>query len=626
MCGIVGAVHFDPHFQVSEQDLRAMADRIVHRGPDDHGYFCHKQAGIGMRRLSIIDLGGGHQPMYTPDRQSAIVFNGELYNYREEAAALRRAGYPLRTNSDTEVVLGMYATYGDEFLTRLNGMYGFAILDQAQTSLLLVRDRIGVKPVYYYRNESMLVFGSEIKALLAYPGVRAELDMEMLPVYFKHGFIPAPRTLFRNIYKLPPAHVMRVRGADVSIAPYWSLCFAHKHQGTERQVLTELGELLESSVSMQMVADVPLGAFLSGGLDSSGIVHLMSRREAGEVNTYSVGFEASYAMHDESAEAAQFARAYGTNHHAIVARPDVADLFPRLIGALDEPLADSSFVVTYLVAELAAQSVKVILSGVGGDEIFSGYRRYLFASLDNYLARLPRVVRHRLLPWLVQFLPADRNSSFLNVLRLAKRYLAPGDVAGVHKYSQYVAVLDQRLIGDFVHTYRDSGDDTLLSAVQRSDASEILDQVMCYDFNGSLPEQLLMLTDKMTMATSIEARVPYLDHRLVEFMAATPSAMRVKGLRLRHLQKEYLTGKIPSEVIERKKRGFGAPFGEWVRRDLTELMSDYLSPARLAAQGLLNPQIAQHAMSQHLARREDHADFLLANLSFQIWYDTYLAA
>lgn len=624
MCGIVGAVHFERARAVREGDLRAMADRIIHRGPDDHGYHACGHVGIGMRRLSIIDLGGGHQPMFAREGRLSIVFNGELYNYREEAAALRQAGHGLHTQSDTEVVLGLFATQGVASLSRLNGMYGFAVYDEDADRLTLVRDRLGVKPVYYFRDGTQLVFASEIKALLAYPGVQAELDLEMLPVYFKHGYVPAPRTLFRNIFKLPPAHVLEVTAGTVTVRPYWQLSFAHKHAAGEADVLARLGGLLDSAIGMQMVADVPLGAFLSGGLDSSGIVDLMRRSGADSINTYSIGFEAGYAMHDESADAARFAADYGTNHHAILARPDVAGLMPDLIRQLDEPLADSSFVVTYLVAQLAAKSVKVILSGVGGDEIFSGYRRYLFATLDDYAALLPAVVRNRLLPALVRHLPADRGSTLLNVLRLAKRYLEQGGGDGVERYSHYVAVLNAGLVRDFVKAYGGELQDPLAVTMRGTDASAILDKVMYYDLNGSLPEQLLMLTDKMTMATSIEARVPYLDHRLVEFMAATPPSMRLKGFRLRHLQKHYLKGRIPDYVLERRKRGFGAPFGEWVRKDLNAMVNDYLSPARLSRQGLLDPQIAQHALAQHMARKEDHSDFLLANLSFQIWLDAFM--
>jgi len=626
MCGIVGVYHFEGDYVVAEADIAAMAEQIVHRGPDDHGYFVEGNVGLGMRRLSIIDLAGGHQPMFTPDGRSAIVFNGELYNYREEASALRKAGYALATQSDTEVVLGLYATRGDTFLERLNGMYGFAVLDRAERRLTLVRDRLGVKPLYYYRDEAKLVFASEIKALLAYPGVAAELETGMLPVFYRYGFVPSPATLFRRIHKLPPGQCLRIQGGQVSITPYWDLSFADKHGLSEADTLERLDELLQDAVGRQMIADVPLGAFLSGGLDSSGIVHLMGAQGAGRVSTYSIGFGADYSVHDESSDAAVFARDYGTDHHAITVNPDVAALIPRLVRALDEPLADSSFVVTYLVAELAAETVKVILSGVGGDEIFSGYRRYLFAGLDRYLAMLPAPARERWLPRLARGLPADRNSRLLNLLRLAKRYLETDAATPMARYSHFVSVLSEDVIADLVTTAGSATADPLAAAMSACDATEVLDSVMYFDLKGSLPEQLLMLTDKMTMAKSLEARVPYLDHRVVELMAATPPSMRLKGLRLRHLQKEYLSSRIPDYVLKRKKRGFGAPFGGWIRTDLNEMMHDYLSPDRLRAQGLLDPQVAGAALDAHLARREDHTDFLLASLSFQIWYDAYIAA
>jgi len=623
MCGIVGVYHFDPDARVVEQDLKAMADRIVHRGPDDHGYFTEGRAGLGMRRLSIIDLAGGHQPMQTDDGRCVIVFNGELYNYREEAAALDRIGYRRKTQSDTEVVLGLYATAAESFLDRLNGMFGFAVLDRVKGELTLVRDRLGIKPVYYYRDERKIVFASEIKALLAYPDVQTELDRDMLPVYFRHGFVPAPRTLFRRIYKLPPGHRMTVRGAQVSIAPYWDVSFADKHQLSEPEALERLDELMQSAIRMQMIADVPLGAFLSGGLDSSGIVHLMSAQGVADINTYSIGFDRDYSVHDESSEAAVFARDYHTNHHAIVVRPDVAGLIPRLVRALDEPLADSSFVVTYLVSELARESVKVILSGVGGDEIFGGYRRYLFASLDRYTNFLPAAVRDRWLPALARRLPADRNSQILNVLRLAKRYLGKGGDTPIGRYGHFLAVLDDELLAEAVHG-GGLEQDPLRETMTHTDAREVLDQVMYFDLKGSLPEQLLMLTDKMTMAKSLEARVPYLDHRLVEFMAQTPTSMRVRGFELRYLQRAYLRPRLPSYVLERKKRGFGAPFGGWIRTDLASMMQDYLGADRLRRQGLFDADVTGRMLAEHMARKEDRTDFLLAALSFQIWHEEYI--
>ena len=624
MCGIVGVAYFDTERQVIEKDLRSMADRIIHRGPDDHGYLVRRNFGIGMRRLSIIDLAGGHQPVVSSDEQSAIVFNGELYNYREQTQALTQRGYALRTQSDTEVALGLYEVFGEDFLERLNGMFGFALLDSRSNSLRLVRDRVGIKPLYYFQDDEKIVFASEVKAILAYPGIRAELDESILPIYFRHGFVPAPKTLFKNIYKLPPGHQLIVASGRVKISPYWQISFANKHDLDEAQTLAQLEKLLSSAVEMQMVADVPLGAFLSGGLDSSGIVHLMHElRPDEQTRTYSVGFDKSYGLHDESVRAARFARDYRTDHHAILATTEVAALFPRLVQMLDEPLADSSFVLTYLVSELAAESVKVILSGVGGDEIFSGYRRYLFARLDQLAKHMPRFLRARVLPSLARLLPADRSSPLLNVSRLAKGYLENLAVEPNVRYAQQMAVLNEGLLAECLPDLRGT-EDPLDQRVRACDTDDPLDRAMCFDFLGSLPEQLLMLTDKMTMATSIEARVPYLDHRLVEFMAQTPSSMRLKGLTLRHLQRQYLAKRLPGYVLQQKKRGFGAPFGAWAREGLNELTADYLSADRLKRQGLINPAVAGHALKLHMAREEDHSDFLLANLTFQLWYEAYI--
>ncbi|MEM7466643.1 MAG: asparagine synthase (glutamine-hydrolyzing) [Pseudomonadota bacterium] len=625
MCGIVGVYHFDKENPVREQDLAAMADQIIHRGPDDFGYHTANNVGIGMRRLSIIDLAGGHQPIQTADGKKTIVFNGELYNYREQAKQLEARGYPLKTSSDTEVVLGLYDVEGDEFLSRLNGMYGFAIHNAAKDELMIVRDRIGVKPVYYYQDAHKIVFASEAKAILAHPDVRAELDTNALALFFKYGYVPTPYTLFQGIKKLPPASLMRLRGREQIIDSYWDVSFANKFTHGEEQVLDELEELLQSAVSMQMVADVPLGAFLSGGLDSSGIVHLMQESGVETINTYSIGFGDEYSLHDETDAAQQFANDYETNHHAILVTPDVQTLLPKLVRMLDEPLADSSFVVTYLVSELAAETVKVILSGVGGDEIFGGYRRYLFTTLNRYFTRIPKFMRGPMLQNIVARLPADRANPLLNKMRLAKSYIGNFDEDTVTQYSGYLSLLSDDLVDAHLSAIDERYLDPYPAQLAASDATADLDKVMYFDLKGSLPEQLLMLTDKMTMAKSIEARVPYLDHRLVEFMARTPTDLRVRGFDLRYLQKKFLSRKIPSYVLGRAKKGFGAPFGGWIRKDLNEMMQDYLSKERINSQGLFDASVISTALADHLSRREDRSDYLLANLSFQIWHDTYLS-
>lgn len=625
MCGIVGAMYFDRARAVEEAHLRAMADRIVHRGPDDHGYHVDGNVGIGMRRLSIIDLSGGHQPMFSPDRSKAIVYNGELYNFRDERAELEKRGRAFETRSDTEVVLAAYETYGDDFLSRLNGMFGLAVHDRARGTLTLARDRLGIKPLYYLVDDEKLVFASEIKAVLAFPGVQATLDPEGLAAFLRYGFTPPPYTLFKGVRKLPSASILTATGRDVRVREYWRPTYRDKHQGELGEVAEGLYALLADAVDLQMVADVPLGAFLSGGMDSSGIVHLMREAGAERISTYSIGFGATHAMHSELPEARRFAEDYKTDHHEIVVEPDMAELFPRLLTALDEPVADSSFLVTYLVSRLARESVTVILSGVGGDELFGGYRRYLNTRLNRYVEWIPRPLRANVIAPLARRLPADRNSRLLNSLRLARAFLGHADLAPVDQYREYTTVFSP----DATHALLGAqGEipDYHRRLYEECDSADPLDQVMYFDLRMSLPEQLLMLTDKMTMATSLEARVPYLDHRVVEYAARIPSEMKIRGATLREVQRRALRGRLPSYVFDRRKRGFGAPVGAWVRNDLAEMVGDLLGPTRLRHQGLFDAPTVERMLADHQAMRADYSDQILALLGFQLWSEHYLGA
>lgn len=624
MCGIVGIYYFDPARQVTQPELVAMADRIVHRGPNDAGYHLAGNVGIGMRRLSIIDLSGGHQPIYSADGRQVIVFNGEVYNFQEERDELERRGHRFTTHSDTEVVLHLYMEHGERFVDHANGMFGLAIRDEASGELFVVRDRIGIKPLYYYRDEEKLLFASEIKAILAHPKVRVELDFDGLAAFLKYGFTPAPYTLFKNIRKIPPAHLMRIKGRDVSLKEYWRPSYRDKFTDSEETLKERLYELLKSSVRYQMIADVPLGAFLSGGLDSSGIVHLMKELAAAEINTYSIGFGAGFDMHNELPAARQFARDYGTNHHEIVVEPKVAELFPKLIASLDEPVADSSFIVTYLVSKMARETVTVILSGVGGDELFGGYRRYLNTRLHRYLAWLPASVRRQFLAPLARRIPVDRNSPLLNYFRLGRAFLEHADLPPTQQYGAYTSVFSEEARGQLL-TRTGEVPDLLEQRINECDSEDPLDQVMYFDLRMSLPEQLLMLTDKMTMAVSLEGRVPYLDHRVVEFAARVPSHLKIKGLQLRHIQRAVFRGRLPDYVFERRKRGFGAPVGAWVRNDLSEMLNDLLGESRLRQQGIFSAAAVRRTLDEHFSFRKDHTDHILALVAFQLWHDQYLA-
>ena len=622
MCGIVGIYYFDPTQPVDANDLRTMADRIAHRGPDDAGYHIDANLGIGMRRLSIIDVAGGRQPIYTPDGRYVIVFNGEVYNFKEERVELERRGHSFATTSDTEVVLRLYAEHGISFVDHLNGMFGLAIWDRIERELVIARDRIGIKPLYFFRDERMLVFASEIKAILAHPDVRAALDAEGLGAYLRYGFTPSTHTLFKGIRKLPPAHWLRVRGRETVEKEYWKPSYRDKFLTSEAQLADELYELLGDSVRHQMIADVPLGAFLSGGFDSSGIVHLMNEIDRNPVNTYSIGFGKGFEAYDELAAAGRFARDYHTAHHEIMVRPDVAALLPNLVEALDEPVADSSFLVTYLVARLARETVTVILSGVGGDELFGGYRRYLNVPMSRYARFVPRALRKGLLEPLLNRLPVDRNSRALNLARLARAYVASADLPIAEQYGRYTLLFDEAVTRDLAPA-AGAIPDYYSQLFADCDSDELLDRMMYFDLKMSLPEQLLMLTDKMTMAVSLEARVPYLDHRVVEFAARLPTSVKVKGLRLRHLQKEAFRGRLPDYVYRQRKKGFGAPVGVWLRNELRDMVSELLAAPRLKAQGIFNPQVVSRLVDDHYSQRSDYTDQLLALTVFQLWYQAY---
>jgi asparagine synthase (glutamine-hydrolysing) len=622
MCGIVGIYYFEQDREVELAHVRAMADRIAHRGPDDSGFHVEGNVGLGMRRLSIIDITGGYQPIYTPDGRYVIVFNGEMFNFQEEREALRRCGHQLATQTDTEVVLHLYAEHGLAFTDYLNGMYALCIYDRLQRDLIIVRDRVGVKPLYYYQDERVLLFASEIKALFAFPGVRPALDMEGLGAYLSYGFTPAPYTLLRGVRKLAPATYLRVRDSRVEQREYWRPSYAQKLADSEEALKERLYALLADAVRRQMIADVPLGAFLSGGFDSSGIVHLMSEISPGPVSTYSIGFGEGFEAYNELEAASRFARDHATRQHELVVKPDVAGLLPQLVYALDEPVADSSFLLTHLIAKLARQSVKVILSGVGGDEVFGGYRRYLDASVGNYVAAVPRVVRQFGVTPLLRMLPADRNGRVSNVVRLARSYMATADLPSSERYGRYTQVFTADVVSELA--VRSEGvPDYYRQLCDACDSPELLDKLMYFDLKTSLPEQLLLLTDKMTMAVSLEARVPLLDHRVVEFAARLPSKLKVNGLKLRYLQKETFRGRLPDYVYVQRKKGFGAPVGAWLREELAPLCTELLGEAYLRAQGLFSPAIVAELVRRHRARVEDHTDQLWALTVFQLWCRSY---
>jgi asparagine synthase (glutamine-hydrolysing) len=621
MCGIAGIFHRDPRQPVSADRVGAMCDMMTHRGPDDSGVFVEGPVGLGMRRLSIIDLAGGHQPMSTSDGRFTIVFNGEIYNYRDIRRSLEARGDRFQTSSDTEVILQVYRRFGPACLQQLNGMFALALWDATERTLFLARDRVGIKPLYLHENGSELVFASEIKSLLAAGGVPSTLNEEALHYFLRYGYVPSSASLLASVRQLLPGHFMLVSPTGTVTKEYWSVDYTTDTTRTEAEWAEVIYYQLRRAVERQLVSHVPLGAFLSGGLDSSSMVSVMSDVTAGKVNTYSIGFEGKDTFHSELDDARMVARRFGTRHHEIVVKPDVASLLPQLVYHLDQPLADSSFLVTYLVSTLASQTVKVIISGVGGDEIFGGYRRYLGPRLGALYRRVPAQLRR----WLASVAPkvsVDRGSSARNLARLGRTFVTGFELPPYEQYDHSVQMLADAEIRRLCPWL--SGAKGLLqerrSYFEGIDADDPITPLLHLDLKTSLVDSLLLLTDKMTMATSLEARVPLLDHALIEVVARVPTALKVKGTQLRYIQKRAMDRRLPREIIERKKRGFGCPIGRWFRGELRELLHDTLAPGALRKDGLFDAAVILGLIEAHDRYREDRSDTLLALVTFQIWH------
>jgi asparagine synthase (glutamine-hydrolysing) len=627
MCGIAGEFRFDREGRVDRQRLQRMCDAIVHRGPDDEGTFVAGPVGIGMRRLSIIDPAGGHQPMHLHDGRLSIVFNGEIYNHLDVRRDLHARGHQFRTTSDTETILHAYDAYGVDCLRHLNGMFAIAIWDAVRQRLFVARDRLGIKPLYVHQSTAGVAFASEIKALLVDDAVPRELDHDAFKYFLRYGYVASPATLLRAVRQLPPAHYLFADASGVSRHRYWSLDGIRPSEQSEAEQADLVYETLKQAVRRQLISDVPLGAFLSGGLDSTSIVHLMSDVTGASVSTYSIGFAGGDTFHNELDDARFVSEWCHTSHHEIIVQPDAASLIPRLVHHLDQPLADSSFVVTYLVSALARETVKVIISGVGGDELFGGYRRYLGPRLGEYYDILPGAVQGAIAS-VARQVPVDRGSLVKNYFRLGRSFIDAHGLPAYDRYDRAVQMLSDEDVQQLSPMLTPGDSDLFdLRRAYFADApdGDPLEQMLRLDLNTSLVDSLLLLTDKMSMATSLEARVPFLDHELVEAAARIPSAMKIKGTRLRHIQKKSLEGRVPARVLKKKKRGFGCPVGAWFRSDLRPLLRDTLSAAAIRRHGLLSPAKLEQIIDEHEQRRADHTDLLLALLTFELWHDEWIA-
>lgn len=624
MCGIHGIIHLDGSSADSGL-LPRMGHVTAHRGPDDEGMHTDGPCAIGMRRLSVIDISGGHQPLSSHDGRAWLVCNGEIYNFRELRRDLEARGHVFKTRSDSEVVLYAYLEYGDSFVERLNGMFGFALWDGIRQRLLIGRDRLGIKPIYIANSGKRLAFASEAKALLELPGVDRDLDSASVASYLQLGYVPAPQSIFRGVRKLPPATLLVVEGGRVEQRRYWRVPSEVDPSLSEDQWVDRVRSRMEQSVRMQMVSDVPLGAFLSGGVDSSGVVAYMARASKDPIKTYAIGFGGGRAdeFYNELPYARRVAKLFGTQHREIVVKPDVVGLLPRLLWHMDEPMADTAFITTYLVSEFARRDVTVILSGVGGDELFGGYRRYLGNHYQAKFERLPRWLQSGARA-LGERLPSDRHSPLLNTLRLAKGFLA-GTGQGIEaRYGSYVQVFSPSATRLLLRGRNEERIDALAAAFQMATSKDALNRMMVVDAETQLPDDLLMLTDKMSMAVSLECRVPFLDHELVEVAARMPEQVKVRKGRLKHVMKRALADVLPPDILDRRKRGFGTPMGAWLKADLKPLLARMLDESTVVRRGLFDYAQVRSLMADHEASRIDGTDQLLSLMNLEIWSRIYL--
>ncbi len=625
MCGIYGVLSLSGPSRHAQDLLRHMGSAIVHRGPDDEGAFAEGPMLLGMRRLSIIDVAGGHQPIAGEDGQVVVVCNGEIYNFGVLRRELEACGHRFATRSDTEVIVHGYEEYGDAFLGRLEGMFGLAVWDRRRRRLLVARDPLGIKPVYYHESAGQLAFASEAKALLRVPGIVARIDPAALAQYLSVGYVCAPNALFAGMKKLAPGHRLLVEDGRVDVRAYAARPPDVDAGRSEQSWIDALRSEMERAVREQMVSDVPIGAFLSGGLDSSAVVAYMSRHTEQPVRTYSIGFAGSSgaALYNELPHARAVADAFGTRHREILVQPDVAALLPQLLWHMDEPVADAAFITTYLVSKFAREDVTVILSGVGGDELFGGYRRYLDEHYRRNYQRIPRFLRRGLIDPVARRLPSDRHQRLLNELRLVKAFVLADALPFEDRYRRYMEVFGAGeraalLNGDA------SVDDCIARAFAASDSADPLRRLMDVDLATQMPEDLLMLTDKMSMAVSLECRVPLLDQRLVALAAQMPARFKVGGGDLKYAMKRALDGVLPPSILKREKRGFGAPIGAWFREELAPLVADLLSPDTVRRRGLLDPHAVARTIAEHEAQQADRTDHLLALVNLEIWARLYL--
>ena len=626
MCGIVGFINADSK-PVNSEILERMNACIVHRGPDDDGFYIRGNVGLAMRRLSIIDIAHGKQPIHNHDKSKWIVFNGEIYNFQELKKDLEKQGDKFYTNSDTEVILHLYEKHGADCVQYLRGMFAFAIWDERDQSLFIARDRIGKKPLLYsHQPNGDLIFGSEFRALLQHPAVSREVDYEAIHHYLTFICVPAPLTGFKQIRKLEPAHWLRWKNGKIETKKYWTLDYSKKIKISEEDAIEETTRILREATKLRLISEVPLGAFLSGGVDSSIVVALMAQESEKAVKTFSIGFEEQ--DFSELKYAKRVAEHVGAEYNEFIVKPHALEILPALVEHYGEPYADPSALATYYVSRETRQFVTVALNGDGGDESFAGYDRHFAMQISEKYHRIPRFVRKNLIESIALQIPTP--TDFRNKMARAKRFLEAASLPREERYTRWMTNFDlqskERLYTQDFYNQVAGYDSVKFIAkyINRNSGYSILDATLLTDIKTYLPNDLLVKVDIASMAVSLEARSPFLDHKLMEFAATLPDSIKVKGRETKYLLKKVASRLVPREVIYRQKMGFAVPINHWFRGKMSKFVEENLLSEKAVKRDLFRADYVRNLITEHKADKQDNAWKLWNLLMLELWFQRFI--
>lgn len=622
MCGITG--YIGQSDSLNRDLLERMNESIVHRGPDEDGFFAEEGIGLAMRRLSIMDVHGGTQPIFNEDKSVCVVFNGEIYNYPILREALVKKGHHFASNADTEVIVHLYEEYGEEFVQHLNGMFAIALWDRKRKKAILARDRLGIKPLYYASTDQGVLFGSELKCLINTGLLNKDVDLQAVDTYFTYCYIPAPYTIYEDIFKLEPGHILIRHEGKTAIRQYWDLDYSVTHDYSESEWQDKIEEKLLAAVESHLMSDVPLGAFLSGGIDSSLIVAMMSQSISSNLDTFTMGFGGnSAAVIDERPYARLLSEKYDTNFNDFTVDPDFSNIATDIVDSFDEPFSDDSVIPSFYICMLASEKVKVAMSGLGGDELFGGYHRYLGFKLSQSYQYIPKVIEKSIIrPIADRLVEPTSGSDWINHI---KRFTSNASLPAAERYLAFVSTSpkDQRqkiyskgIVSsiDFEKTGQ-----VITDPFSRCNAENDMDRMYYTDMKTYLPDDILALSDRLSMKHSLELRVPFLDHELVEMAAVLPDKFKIKFNNKKDLLKKISRKYLPASIIDHRKQGFESPMASWLKNDLLGFSKMILSEENVKKVGYLDYENLRIKMEEHISNKQKNNKFIFSALMFHLW-------